>query len=218
MAKYFFCLFGAVAVFALVLQTCQAVPVALKRDSAPKYPAKISLDDGSSSDRSRTERAAAIASTAQQGLIAGAGIAGTISASTTNSVDDLTAQLNKLKEQVELYQMINDMLKAETQVQKMPYVVDQDEPKPVKPEATVPATAAAATEEHHDEEHHEDDDHHHDDGHHHDDDHDYDHHEEQHQQQQQQQAKVQPKQQQIQQQQYRQVKPTQQRRINSLHH
>jgi len=40
--------------------------------------------------------------------------------------DDLQTQVLKLKEQAELYQMINDMLKAETLVQAQPYAVEQD--------------------------------------------------------------------------------------------
>jgi len=188
MAKYI------CVVILVIVQTIGAVPVpvALKKD-APKY---SSADHAEEIARSPRSTSAVTSAGATQDLFASipTTIEGAEGLLPPGSMDNLTTQLKKLKEQVELYQMINDMLKAETQVQAMPYKIDQDEPQAAKPEeSTVPAAAPAVHhdddvnhndhhDDHHEEAHHDDQDYHHEDDQHHIDHHQQSHHQPQHQQ------------------------------------
>jgi hypothetical protein len=63
---------------------------------------------------------------------------------TNVEVDDFHSKLIKLKEQAQLYRMINDMLKAETMVQAQPYNEEhssEKDPTPVKPKITTTTVA-----------------------------------------------------------------------------
>ncbi|OXA60242.1 hypothetical protein Fcan01_04496 [Folsomia candida] len=66
-----------------------------------------------------------------------------------SSVVDVQNQIKRLKEQVELYRMINDMLKAETVVQAQPYSIDTNEgtnnASQAQSVAEVPATSTTTT-------------------------------------------------------------------------